>query len=191
MGFGNTMAEHTGKGPSTMAQRTLKSETIFTGNVFSVHADQVMLPHGHETRMEVVRHPGSVVLLPMADPQHLFLVRQYRYAIDRHIWELPAGSLDPGESPEQAALREAHEEIGQLATRLERVGEFFPSPGFCDEQMIFFKLTGLYTPPHAAHADEDEDIEVSRFSLPEAETLVRDGHAPDMKTALGLGLLRR
>ena len=184
------MIERTARDPSTMAQRTLKNDIIFTGKVFSVHADRVILPHGHETLMEVVRHPGSVVLLPMPDPQHLFLVRQYRYAIDRQIWELPAGSIDPGESPEQAALREAHEEIGQLATHLERVGEFFPSPGFCDERMIFFKLTGLYTPPHNAHSDADEDIEVSRFSLPEVQALVRDGHAPDMKTALGLGLLR-
>ena len=90
-----------------MSQRTLSTETLFTGKVFSVESDRVRLPHGLEVVMQVVRHPAAVVLLPMPDPDHIVLVRQYRYVIDQWIWELPAGSVDPGETAEQAAVRES------------------------------------------------------------------------------------
>ncbi len=172
-----------------MASDGRRQRTVFTGRVFTVESDRVRLPHGPEAIMDVIRHPPSVVLLPMPDPRHIVLVRQYRYAIDRWIWEVPAGSVDPDETPEQAATRECHEEIGQVPGRLDRLGAFYPTPGYCDEVMVFFKLTGLAVADHAAEPDEDEDIEVKVFSLTEAHHLVQSGEAPDMKTALGLTLL--
>jgi ADP-ribose pyrophosphatase len=172
-----------------MTQRTLSSDTVFAGGVFSIHRDRVRLPHGPEVRMEVVRHPASVVLIPMPDPDHIVLVRQYRYAIDQWIWELPAGSVDPGETADQAAVRECHEEIGRIPTRVKRLGAFYPTPGYCDELMVFFKLTGLEKPEHEAATDEDEDIEARIFTLAEARKLVEGGTSPDMKTAFGLTLL--
>lgn len=171
-----------------MSQRTLSSDTVFRGKVFTVQSDRVQLPHGRETVMHVIRHPVSVVLLPMPDPDHVVLARQYRYAIDRWIWELPAGSVDPGETPERAAVRECHEEIGQIPTQLERLRAFYPTPGYCDELMIFFRLTGLTVPDHDAVPDDDEDIEARVFTLTHARRLVLDGQTPDMKTALGLTL---
>ena len=172
-----------------MNQRTLSSETIFTGKVFTVQSDRVRLPHGPEAVMHVIRHPASVVLLPMPDPDHIILARQYRYAVDRWVWELPAGSVDRGETAERAAARECHEEIGRVPTQLERLGAFYPTPGYCDELMIFFRLTELKEPDHDAEADDDEDIEARVFTLAEARRLVRDGDTPDMKTAFGLTLV--
>lgn len=172
-----------------MSQRTLASETVFVGTVFTIHSDRVRLPHGPEVRMHVVRHPPSVGLIPMPDPDHVILVRQYRYPLDRWIWELPAGSVDPGETAEEAAIRECHEEIGQIPTQLEEIGAFYPTPGYCDELMVFFKLTGLRTPDHDAEPDEDEYIETRVFTCADARQLVRSGDAPDMKTALGLSYI--
>lgn len=85
---------------------------VHTGRIFRFEVDRVTLPTGHTLDMEIVRHPGSVVLLPIPEPGMIILIRQYRYAIDRWIWELPAGSLKPGENPDEAAARECEEEIG-------------------------------------------------------------------------------
>ena len=172
-----------------MSRRTLSSETMFSGRVFTVHSDRVRLPHGPEAVLDVIHHAASVVLLPMPDPDHIVLIRQYRYAIDQWIWELPAGSVDPGETPEQAAARECHEEVGLVPVQIERLGAFYPTPGYCDELMLFFKLTGLEQPDHAAQGDEDEDIEVQVATLADARRLVQARDGLDMKTALGLTLI--
>ena len=111
--------------------------------------------------MEVVRHPGSVVLIPVTDDGQVVLVRQYRHAIGRSAWELPAGTLEPNEDPQKAAARECHEEIGLVPARLDPLGAFYPTPGYCDEEMNFYKATGLREPgpDEKAEQDEDEDIE--------------------------------
>ncbi|MBM61701.1 MAG: ADP-ribose pyrophosphatase [Acidobacteria bacterium] len=171
-----------------MTERTLSSKPVFTSKNFSVRSDQVRLPHGPVTTMHVIRHPGSVVLLPMPDPDHIILARQYRYAIDQWTWELPAGTIHSNETPEQAAVRECHEEIAKLPQKLELLKKFFPTPGYSDELMIFFRLTELTDPTHAAETDEDEDIKAGLFTLEEALLLVAND-SPDMKTALGLRLI--
>src|SRR5262245_43248332 len=119
------------------------STIVFRGRVFRVAVDNVVYPDGRDVRMDAVRHPGSVVLLPMPSSDRVVLIHQYRYVVDRWLWELPAGSLDAGESPEAAALRECHEEIGKIAGRAQHLATYFPSPGFCDEAMHFFLLTDL------------------------------------------------
>lgn len=170
----------------------LAERTVFSGRIFSIHADRVRLPNGHEATMEVVRHAGSVVLLPMPDRNHLILVKQYRYAIDRWIWELAAGSLDPGETAEAGAARECHEEIGLLPSRIERLGAFFPTPGYCDEVMSFFRLTDLAPPPAGgpqARHDPDEDLRVRTFSVDEVRRLIRHGEIVDLKTIAGVALI--
>jgi len=170
----------------------LSTETRFTGRIFSVTADRVRLPNGHETTLDIVRHPGSVVLIPMQDAGHIILIRQYRYALDRWIWELPAGSLEPGEDPLTAAARECEEEIGLVPSSVECAGEWYPTPGFCTESMSFYRLTGLHAPDPegpAAHKDEDEDIRVRVFSIDHARELVRLGEVIDLKTAWGLTLV--
>lgn len=167
----------------------LESTLEYTGRVFTVTRDRVQLPHGVEATLDVVRHRGSVVLIPMPDPSSVILVRQYRHAIGRHVWELPAGSLDPGEEADAAALRECHEEIGQAASRAERIASLYPSPGYTTEVMHFYRLTGLHTPSHAAEQDEDEHLEPRIFSLDELRAAVQAGEIVDMKTVAALQFL--
>jgi ADP-ribose pyrophosphatase len=170
----------------------LESRAIYKGRIFNVNVDRVRMPNGHEVNLEVVRHGGSVVLIPVPDPDHVILVRQYRYAIDRWIWELPAGTLNPGESPESGAARECEEEIGLIPSRLDRIGTFYPTPGFCDEAMNLFRVSGLRPPaPGAVRAeqDEDEDLRVQAFDVHDAFEMVRRGEIVDLKTAFGLQLL--
>ena len=169
--------------------QTLKSQTVHTGRVFTTVSDRVRLPNGRETTMDVVRHTSSVILLPMPDDEHVILVRQYRYAIGRWIWELPAGNIEPGEDPDAAARRECVEETGQAPTTIERIGAFYPTPGYCDEEMIFYRLTRLATPVEPAMLDADEVLEPHVVSLAEARRMVRDGEIIDMKTAVGLTLI--
>lgn len=167
----------------------IESTVQFTGRVFTVTRDRVRLPHGVETTLDVVRHRGSVVLIPMPDASSVILVRQYRHAIGQHIWELPAGSLDPGEEADVAALRECHEEIGQLATHAERIASLYPSPGYTTEVMHFYRLTGLHVPQHTAQQDEDEHLEPRTFSLAELRSCVASGEITDMKTVAALQFL--
>lgn len=167
----------------------LSSSLEYTGRVFTVTRDRVRLPHGVETTMDFVRHRGSVVLIPMPDEASVILVRQYRHAIGQHVWELPAGSLDPGEEADVAALRECHEEIGQLATSAVRIASLYPSPGYTTEVMHFYKLTGLHVPAYTAEQDEDEHLEPRTFSVAELRALVASGEITDMKTVAALQFL--
>lgn len=166
---------------------TLESRAIHLGRAFRTLQDRVRLPNGRETTMDVVRHPASVILLPLPDPERVILVRQYRYAVDRWIWELPAGNVEPGEDPEAAARRECEEETGRTPGTVERIGAFYPSPGYCDEVMIFYRLTGL-TVASDPVPDADEVLEPRVFRLDEARRLVAEDPLADMKTALGLKL---
>jgi ADP-ribose diphosphatase len=167
----------------------LSNVRMFDGKVFEIDRDQVRMPNGREVTVDIVRHARSVVLLPIPEAGHIILIRQYRYPVRRWLWELPAGSVDPGEEPEAAAARECHEEIGQVPDTIVRLGAFLPTPGYCTEEMIFFRLSGLSTPNEPAEVDEDEDIEPRTFTLAEARTMVRRGEIADMKTVVGLGLL--
>jgi ADP-ribose pyrophosphatase len=169
----------------------LRHEEVYKGRIFAVSRDRVRLPKGVDATLEVVRHPGSVVLLPMPDPGHVILVRQYRYAIDRWVWELAAGSLEPGEDPAEGAARECEEETGLAAGEVEFLGAFYPTPGYCDEKMTFFKLTKLAAPDGRppASPDHDEDIRTQNFPLDDVRQMIRRGEVIDLKTVAGLWLL--
>ena len=164
---------------------------IYQGRIFALDVDRVRLPSGNSVELEIVRHPGSVVLLPMPAADEIILIRQYRYSIDRWIWELPAGSLKPGEDPDLAAARECEEEIGLVPQHVERLRGFYPTPGFCDEQMLFYRCTELTPPPadSTVRKDEDEDLEPRTVSLDEARAMIARGEIFDMKTVVGLTLV--
>ncbi len=169
----------------------LNRREVFQGRVFRVDVDRVTLPSGHTLDMEIVRHPGSVVILPQPSPQTIILIRQYRYTLYRWIWELPAGSLKPGENPDEAAARECEEEIGLVPARIERLRGYFPTPGFCDEEMTYYRCLDLQPPASDSmvRPDDDEVIEPKTFTLAEARALVDSGDILDLKTAFGLTLL--
>ena len=172
---------------------TRRSSTdAFKGRIFTVTVDRVTVPNGRTVTFDMVRHPGSVVLIPMHDDGRVVLIRQYRYSLDRWIWELPAGSLDAGEDPAAAAARECEEEIGLIPDCIEFAGAWYPTPGFCTEVMHYYRLGGLREPGPGdpqAHRDEDEDIRVHVFPLDEARAMVRRGDIVDLKTAWGLTLV--
>ena len=166
---------------------------VYEGRVFTLQIETLTLPKGHELKAEIIRHPGSVVIIPVTDAGEIILVRQYRAAIGRWVWELPAGSLKPGEDVEKAAARECQEEIGLIAKTLEKVGAFYPTPGYCDEEMNFYVASGLRAPGSGdteAHADEDEDIEAQAFSRAGIAGMIASGEIIDLKTVAGLALLR-
>lgn len=171
--------------------RRLSHTVVYDGRIIRVERDVVRLPHGGRATMEVVRHRGSVVLVPQPGPGELVLIRQYRYVIGRWIWELPAGSLEPGEAPARAARRECEEEIGLTPGRLTRLGAFYPTPGFCDERMIFYRCDRLAPPRHAPARDADEQIEPRTVTVAQAWRMAARGEIVDMKTLLGLVLLQK
>ena len=165
--------------------------TIYEGRIFTLQVETLTLPNGHDFTAEIIRHPGSVVIIPVADGGEIVLVRQYRPAIGRFAWELPAGSLKPSEDVHAAAGRECQEETGLVASRLTLLRSLFPTPGYCDEEMHFFRADGLRDPhpDETARPDEDEDIETRAFSVAAIRQMVADGEIIDLKTVAGFALM--
>lgn len=163
---------------------------VFTGRVFSVEVERRRFPNGQEHEVAIVRHNPSVVLIPIQDDGRVILIRQYRASLDRTIWEIPAGRVDDGEQPDAAAARECEEEIGLVPGTIERIRGLYPTPGFCDEELIFYRVSNLRPPPpDSTHRpDEDEDIESMAVTLDEARAMVERGEIIDLKTAYGLTL---
>ena len=170
--------------------RRLKTRRVYDGKVLSLDLDEVEEPGGVTATREVVRHRGSVAALPVTAAGKLLLVRQYRYAVDEALWELPAGRLDEGEEPEAGIQRELREEIGRRAERLEKLAFFYTTPGFCDESMHLFRATGLVEDKKAA--DDDERIEVGEFTREQLAAMVASGEIKEGKTLVATLLeLRR
>ena len=164
---------------------------VYSGRVFSVDVETIYSPDGRAHVVETVRHRPSVVLVPMPDDHHVVLVRQYRHSVTRELWELPAGGVNTGESPEAAAARECEEETALAPGRVDRLRELFPAPGFCDEVLVFFRCSDLRTPPpDSPHKpDDDEYIETKVVTVAEAKAMVERGEIRDLKTAYGLTLI--
>lgn len=175
----------------TQRPKTIERSTIYDGRVFRIERDQVALPNGRTVSMDAVRHRGSVVLIPRPTAHEIILIRQFRYVINRWIWELPAGSLEPGEAPARAARRECQEEIGLRPKTVRRVAQYYPSPGFCDERMVFFECLDLVRPARPLTGDPDEQIEPRTFTNRQVWDLIRRGEIIDMKTVVGLTLVER
>ncbi len=164
---------------------------VFQSRVFSVEVSQKQFPNGRVHEVAIVRHPPAVVIVPFEEDGRVVLIRQYRPALDRELWEVPAGSVDHGEAPDAAARRECEEEIGRVPGRLERLGAWFPTPGYCDEEMVFYRASALREPDQQSRhrPDEDEDITAKPFTLEEARAMIRRGDIVDLKTAYALILV--
>jgi ADP-ribose pyrophosphatase len=164
---------------------------VYKGRVFSIEVGKRRFPNGQEHDVEIVRHSASVVLIPVEDDGRVVIVKQYRAPLDRETWEFPAGRLNEGESAEDAARRECEEEIAYVPHRLERLTALYPAPGFCDEELIFFRVSDLREPPPDSphHPDEDEDITTRTVSVAEARAMLARGDIVDLKTAYALTLL--
>ncbi len=176
---------------ATSARRPQRqsSRTVYRGRVITVVEDTIATADGRKVRMDVVRHRGSVVLVPQPTAKDVVLIRQYRYVLDRWIWELPAGSLDEGESPARGARRECAEEIGWHPRTLVRLGAYYPTPGFCDEKLTFYACRDLVRPRRPVHHDPDEQIDARTVTLADAWAMVARGDIIDLKTVAGLGMV--
>jgi ADP-ribose pyrophosphatase len=161
----------------------IDSKKVFSGRVFDVTVDTVREADRTYIR-EVVHHPGSAVILPAFDDDTVGFVRQYRHPAVKYLLELPAGTLNDGERPEVGAARELEEELGMVAGRLEKLAEFFVSPGFCEEKMWIYLATDLV--PTAQKLEDDELIEIVRLPIERALQMISDGEIEDAKTIIGL-----
>ena len=161
-----------------------KQTLHFTGRVVRVTTDEVVLPNGHRTQLEVVHHPGGAAAVALDERQYVCLLRQYRYVVDGWLWELPAGKLEPGEPPLATAQRELIEEAGVSARDWESLGTCVSSPGVFTERLHLYLASGI-TPARAAQ-EHAEVIEIHWVPLAEACRWAIDGTITDCKTALGL-----
>ena len=158
--------------------------TVFKGPVFSIDSGMVNEPGGVRARRDVIRHSGSVAVIPVHDDGRIILIRQYRCAFGVNMIELPAGRIDRGETPLQAAKRELREEVGLGARKWERLARIIPSPGFCDETVTLYRASGFFR--SLAEPDADEHIEILTLSLASALKALRAGKIDDAKTVTAL-----
>ena len=174
---------------STHLRETLLSRTpVFDGRLLKVYQDSVRLPDGRQAGREIVHHRGAVAVVAVAADGRVVLVRQWRHAMERAVWEIPAGTRDEGEEPAVTARRELAEETGYTAASWSSLGEAAVSPGYSQETLWFFLAEGLTD--GEASTDTDETLDVRLFSGDEVLELVRAG-ATDMKTLAGLALAGR
>ena len=169
--------------PHQELPKIISSQKVFDGRVFKVTVDTIS--EGELTyQREVVHHFGSAVIIPVFDDGTVALVRQYRHPAVRYLLEAPAGTLEDREAPELGAARELEEEIGFAAERLEKLSEFFVSPGFLEEKMHVYLATGLTE--RQQRLEEDEILEVVRLPIAEALEMITSGEIQDAKTIIGL-----
>ena len=164
--------------------RVLSSQMVYEGKVFGIRRDEVIEPTGVRTTREMITHPGSVVVLPVLPDGRVLLIQQYRYAARQFLWELVAGRMDGGETPEQGAARELKEETGYSAKKLKVFLEFFPTPGFLEEKMYLLLAEGLT--PGEATPEDDEKIVAKAYTRKQLDGMLRSKKLRDAKTIAGI-----
>jgi ADP-ribose pyrophosphatase len=172
--------------PDPLSERLIGSDLIHDGKVVHLYVDTVQLPNGSLTRRETVRHSGAVAIVPLDRDGKVILVRQYRHATGRALLEIPAGTLDKGEDPDQCAIRELQEETGYKPGKLHKIGGIFVAPGYSTEFIHLYLATDLTASRLAM--DEDEFIEVQHVPLPDVLNRIQSGEIPDAKTICALFL---
>ena len=167
----------------------IKSVRVYTGKVISLDVDTVRFPDGSNGELEMIRHPGASAVIPfLSDPDgddpQVLLIRQYRYAADGYVFEIPAGRLNPGEDPRDCAVRELKEETGCTAQRMDYLTTMLTTPGFTDEKIHLYMATELSVGETKHEADEFLDLQP--MALSRALEMVKSGEIRDGKTAFGL-----
>lgn len=165
---------------SELEEKTLKENVIFDGRIIQVREDDVILPNMQKAKREVAYHHGGVCVVPVTDGDEIIMVRQFRYPYKEIIYEIPAGKLEKGEDPYGAGMRELEEEAGVTADKLESLGKFYPTPGYCSEIIYMYLAENLSKSQQ--HLDEDEFLDVYRFKIKDAVRMIMDGEITDGKT---------
>lgn len=160
--------------------------TVHRGRVFSLIRENVTLPNGVTTDLEFVAHPGATAIIPLLNASKVLLLKQYRHALKKYIWEIPAGTLDPKEEVMHCAKRELIEETGYSADQWQKLAEITPVPGYSDERIHIFLASGLQ--PARQHLDKDEIINIHEIEFSEAIEMIRRGEIQDAKSIAGLFL---
>ena len=161
-------------------EKTLSREEIYQGRVVELHKDRILLPDGRESIREVMEHPGGVTIIPVDEQGNVTCVRQYRYPLQRHLLEVPAGKLEKGEDPLECAVRELSEETGLTAEEFVDLGRIYPSPGYSAEILYLYLALGLH--PGEMHPDEGEFLDVEQHPLEELTEQIMRGELCDAKT---------
>ncbi len=159
-------------------------QEIYRGRIINLMVDSITTAKGIDTVREVFHHPGGAAVIPLFPEDEVLLVRQFRYPMQESLLELPAGKIDPGETPETTAHRELAEEVGYTSGRLTKLAEFYTTPGFCNEKLFLFLAEELQ--PCQEEQDEDEEIEICRYSLQVLSDLIGTGAIVDAKTIIGI-----
>jgi ADP-ribose pyrophosphatase len=159
---------------------------VYRGKVFTLVRENVTLENGTTTDVEFIEHPGATAIIPFIDDTRVVLLKQYRHALKRYIWEIPAGTLDPQEEVISCAKRELIEETGYSADRWHKLGEITPLPGYSNERIHIFLATELQ--PAEQHLDEDEVIQVQEVEFLKALEMIAHGEIQDAKSIAGLFL---
>ena len=167
----------------------MSRELVHTGRRIRVYLDTTTAPDGQTIRRDVIQHPGAVVILPVIDHDHVCLLRNHRWVVGETLWEIPAGTLEPGEPIEEAAKRELQEETGYTATKWRSLGFLFASPGVMDEKLHLFIAEDLTA--GANHPEPDEDLEPITVKMTDAIAMCLDGRIKDAKTITTLLLWER
>jgi len=169
-----------------LEEEAIQVHRVYSGKIINLRRDAVRLPNGREATREVVEHPGAVAIVPVTNNGEIILVRQFRYPVGQVLLEIPAGKLDPGETPEDCAARELIEETGFRAGRLQKMVSVFTGPGFTNEVIHIFLAQDLKEVGQAL--DSDEMLDVEFYSPPEISRLISANVIKDAKTIVGLSL---
>ena len=165
-------------------EKAIKTEKIFEGKVIRVSVDTVELPNGKTSTREIVGHPGGVGIIAVNENRQAYMVRQYRRPFDESVLEVPAGKLEYGEDPLSCGIRELGEEAGVHAENMQHIGDYYVSPGFCQEVIHLYLATGLS--PVRQHLDEDEFLDVLMYDLDDLAEMVMKNEIHDSKTAIAI-----
>ncbi|TES83979.1 MAG: NUDIX hydrolase [Dehalococcoidia bacterium] len=167
-----------------MAEETLSSRKVFEGRALKLRVDSVKLPNGRKTTREIVEHENCVAIVALDDADNILLVKQFRKPVEKELLEVPAGGIDPGETPEDAVRREMREETGFLPQKVAKLGGFYSSPGFCTEYLHLYLATDLVASP--LQAEDSESITLMRVPLGQITGLIASGAICDAKSIAGL-----
>lgn len=164
-------------------EKTVSSEVVFKGKIIDVRVDMVSLPNGEIAQRDIVKHPGGVGIVAVTEDRKIIMVKQFRKPIEKAIYEIPAGKLDPNEEIEKCGKRELEEETGYRAKKFEYLGYMYPSPGFDDEVTHLYLATELEK--GKSHPDEDEFLDVEYFSIDKVLEMIMENKINDGKTVIG------